>query len=80
MNRLPEELIDVIIEYEPRYKLLDGIDEKMLDIGNLSANENPEAVKYCIQNNEKIHWDWFSGNSSIYEIDHKFKELLLELL
>ena len=77
---VPSDLIRLICNYIPQFKLRSWINPDKIKWWRLS--ENPNAIHLLEKNQDKINWDWLSENPSIFEIkfDKKLYNLLNEIL
>ena len=67
---------------KPKYKLLDWIN---INYKYLSSNPHPAAIELLKANPDKIDWDGFSLNSSIFIYDYEkikknFEEIIAKAL
>ena len=76
-----------LIKYliKPKYKLLDWININDINYKYLSSNPHPAAIELFKDNQDKIDWDGFSLNSSIFIYDYEkikknFEELGEEII
>jgi len=64
-----------------KYKLLDWININDINYKYLSSNPHPAAIELLKANPDKIDWDGFSLNSSIFTYDYeKIKKNLFKWL
>jgi hypothetical protein len=71
--RLYKDVVNLILDFIPKYKLRDWIDEKKLDWRYLS--QNPLAINLIEKNLEeggnKVDWTWLSYNPAAIHILEK---------
>jgi len=87
MPKLNNDICLIIAKYliKPKYKLLDWININDINYKYLSSNPHPAAIELLKANPDKIDWDGFSLNSSIFIYDYKkikmnFEELGEEII
>jgi len=70
MPKLNNDICLIIAKYliKPKYKLLDWIN---INYKYLSSNPHPAAIELLKANPDKIDWDGFSLNSSIFTYDYE---------